>query len=414
MHIGPIVRAMKHNRTRVVLIVLEIAITLAIVTNCINVILAERQKMTQKSGFDDDNIVHLQVMPFSPEWREDGFVDPMIDRDVRTIAAVPGVKAVANTNFRMWEGGGSSTGVIVVGDTKNEPTGTQIYYSTADLVDALGVKLAEGRAFVENDHGIGSQPDPLDKVIITKSLADLLFPGTSAVGKQIVQASERNAPLEDPVTVVGVLGDFYNPYGSPNDIDVISDRAMFLPARAGGWQRGYSFQIRTEPGAANSVIAEVEKRLITTNAGRIFEWTPTSVKKARWFSYSNIVVTVMTCIIITLVVVTTLGLVGLTSLSVAERTKQIGTRRALGATRADILRHFLIENWLMTTAGLVLGIAGAYGLDFLLVSQVSDVKMRFPLVLSGMIVLWISGLLSTVPAAVKATLVPPSIATRSV
>ena len=414
MHIGPILRAMKHNRTRVVLIVLEIAITLAIVTNCINVILAERQKMTQTSGFDDDNIVQLSVRPFSPEWRETGFVDPMIDRDVRTIAGIPGVRAVANTHFQLWEGGGSSTGVIVAGDTKNEPAGTQIYYTTAGIVDTLGVELVEGRKFADSDHGTGSQPDPLDKVILTKSMADLLFPGTSAVGKQIVQASARNQPSENPMTVVGVIGEFHNPFGSPNDVDVISDRAIFLPARAGSWERGYSFLIRTEPGAANSVITEVEKRLAATNAGRVFEWTHTSEKKNRWFASSKIVVTVMTCIIITLVVVTALGLVGLTSLSVAERTKQIGTRRALGATRGDILRYFLIENWMLTTAGLVLGVAGAYGLDFLLVSHVSDVKMQFPLVLAGMILLWISGLLSTVPAAVRATLVPPSIATRSV
>src|SRR5687767_5464088 len=140
MNIGPIVRAMKHNRTRVVLIVLEIAMTLAIVTNCVNVILAERAKMTKPSGFDDDNIVRLHVRPFGAEYRQAGFLDTQIDADLRAIAGVPGVAHAANTNFQLWEGGGSSSGVKPVGVVR-EPISTQIYYATKDITDALGVKI---------------------------------------------------------------------------------------------------------------------------------------------------------------------------------------------------------------------------------------------------------------------------------
>ena len=111
MNIGPILRAMKHSRTRVTLLVLEIAMTLAIVTNCVNVILAERRTMTQTSGFDDENIVWMRARPFSPEYQEPGFLDTIIDADVRALEAIPGVVAASNTHFQFWEGGGSSTGV---------------------------------------------------------------------------------------------------------------------------------------------------------------------------------------------------------------------------------------------------------------------------------------------------------------
>src|SRR5437660_12664760 len=99
MNIGPIVRALKHNPTRVTLMIVEIAMTLAIVTNCINVILAERAKMSQKSGFDDDNILWMRVRPFAPEFRDAAFFDHSIDQDLRTLEAVPGVHAAANTDF---------------------------------------------------------------------------------------------------------------------------------------------------------------------------------------------------------------------------------------------------------------------------------------------------------------------------
>jgi putative ABC transport system permease protein len=175
MHIGPILRAMNHSRTRVVLIILEIAMTLAIVTNCVNVILAEQAKMAQPSGFDDDNMVWMRSRPFSAEFQQEGFIDQIIDADVRTIAALPGVRAVANTHFRPWEGGGSSAGVKPDGVVQ-EPTGTQFYFTTWNIIETLGARLTEGRPFREGDHGVGTQPDPANVVIISRDLAGDLFP----------------------------------------------------------------------------------------------------------------------------------------------------------------------------------------------------------------------------------------------
>jgi putative ABC transport system permease protein len=408
MNIGPILRAMKHNRTRVVLIVLEIAITFAIVTNCVNVILAERQKMTRKSGFDDDNIVRFSTRPFAAEFDQPGYLDTAIDNDVRVLASTPGVRAVANTNFQMWEGGGSSSTFVVAGSGQTDGPSLQSYYATHDIVNALDLKIVAGRAFRQADHGIGAQPDPANVALITREGAKALFGEQNPIGKAI-QAEVTEAP----VTIVGVIDEFYNPYGI-NDASGIATRAIFRPARVGNVTRGVNYLVRAEPGALDSVVAEAERRLAKANPGRVIEYETMFDKRSRWFSGSNVVVTTMTCIIVALIVVTALGLLGLTSLAVAERTKQIGTRRALGATRTDILRYFLIENWLVTTAGLALGVVGAFALNVLLVSQISDVKMQWQLVVAGMVLLWLNSLLSTVPPAVRAMYIPPSIATRSV
>ena len=415
MQIGPILRAMKHNRTRVVLVVLEVALTLAIVTNCVHVILGEQQKMLTKSGFDDANIIFMRSRPFVEEFRESATIDLTVDADLRAIAAVPGVEAAANTNFQLWEGGGNSTTVGPAGTT-TEPQRTQIYYATKDVTGTLGVRMIDGRGFTAGDHGIGTEPDPANKTVISKALADSLFPGQRAVGQSLQQRSATSEEVGDPTTIIGVFERFYNPYGMPGTgVEPIEERAMFLPARVGSYQSGIRYLIRTAPGTnAASVTADIEKRLTTVNPGRVFEFQTTPEKKQRWFSASNIVVTTLTCIIVALILVTSLGLLGLTSLAVSERTRQIGTRRALGATRGDILRHFLIENWLVTTAGIVIGVAGAYALNFLLVSHVSEVKLQWQIVTAGVALLWINGILSTVPPALRATRISPSIATRSV
>ena len=414
MNIGPIIRAMNHNRTRVVLIVLEIALTLAIVTNCVNVILSERAKMNVPSGFDDDNIVWLRVRPFAPEFQETGAIDTTVDSDLRIISAVPGVRAAANTSFQFWEGGGSSDSLRVAGSNA-EGIATQMYFTTHDIVDTLGARVIQGRGFQPGDHGVGTEPDPLNVVLLTKTMADALFPDGQAVGKAVEDPPGEGGEQEPPMTVIGVIEHFYNPFGIPGAAaDAVEDRAMFLPARVGCYGYGIRYLIRTEPEAMQSVIPEIEKRLAASSPGRVFEFLPMPEKKARWFSQNSILITTMTCIIIALVAVTALGLLGLTSLAVAERTRQIGTRRALGATRGDILRYFLIENWLVTTAGLILGVGGAYALNLLMVSNVSDVKLQWVIVAGGVVLLWINGMVATIPPALRASRLSPSIATRSV
>lgn len=411
---GPLIRAMNHSRTRVVLLVLEIALTLAIVTNCVNVILAERAKMKVRSGFDDDNILWVRARPFTPEYQEDAFLNNMVDADMRRIQAIPGVRSVANTHFQLWEGGGSGTQINEAGTAKR-PVGTQVYWSTKDILETLGMKIIAGRGFQDGDHNVGPENDVPKVTVLTKTVADALFPDGNAIGKTVVEAEDDGTSSGQPMTVVGVVDRFFNPYGyNPDTWRGVADRAMFIPSRVAGYGFGLRYLVRTQPGEMPRVMDAIEKSLLQADARRIIDFQPTPEKKAKWFSSARLAVFVMTALIVALVFVTALGILGVTSLSVAQRTKQIGTRRALGATRADILRQFLLENWIITSVGLLIGIGGAYLLNFFLVSHVSDVKLQWPLIVGGMLLLWINGLLSTIPPAMRAMMVPPSIATRSV
>jgi len=400
MHIGPLIRAMGRNRTRFALIILEIALTLAIVTNCLNIILDERKGMLKRSGFDDDNLVYVAAAPFGTEWKDQSFVDNIVKVDLRALHALPGVKNAAATYFLPWQGGGSSGTYRT--DGFNGLFQAQIYPTTSQIFDTLGVQIVAGRNFVPTD--TPANPNDSSKVtIISSALAKKLWGNANPLGKVIASREGTN-----PRTVIGVIGEFYNPYSWP-----IGDFVLFTPGRAWG-PTGTSYLIRTEPGAMKAVLAEIEDCLIKVNPNRVMRTNVISEVKSTFFSTSRIAISGMLGLIIALIVVTALGIVGVTAMSVAERTKQIGTRRALGATRGDILRHFLAENWIATTAGLLLGVAGAYGLNLFLLSRVSDVKLPWQLVVAGMLLLWINGLLSTIPPALRATMVPPSTATRSV
>jgi putative ABC transport system permease protein len=409
MHLGPIIRAMKHSPTRVALIIVEVAVTLAIVTNCINVILDERAKIRQPSGFDDANIVRVEARPYTEDYQQQGVIGPLIDEDLRELRAISGVRAASNTWFQPWDPRGS-TSTFHRPDTRTTSPATQIYYGTEGFFETLGVTITQGRGFQPGDHSAGSESVVPSVAVISRNLADVMFPEENAVGK-VIRQGDPGDTRDEPVTIVGVIDHFHRPFIF--DDDGVAGRVIFIPMRTGS-SRAISYLIRTEPGAMAAVIPEVEKRLLAVRLGRVLDFETVEQTKGVFFAGNKLIVATMTFIIVALVGVTALGLIGLTALSVSERTRQIGTRRALGATRADVVRHFLAENALITMAGLILGVATSYGLNYLLVTYVIDLKLPWELVAFGTGLLLVNAVVATVLPAMRAARISPVVATRSV
>ena len=122
----------------------------------------------------------------------------------------------------------------------------------------------------------------------------------------------------------------------------------------------------------------------------------------------------LVAVCIALLVVTALGIVGLASFWVQQRTKQIGVRRALGATRGQVLRYFQTENFLLATVGIVLGMLMAYGINLLLMDIYELPRLPAMYLPVGAVALWLLGQAAVFGPARKAASVPPAVATRSV
>ncbi len=421
MEFGPILRSMSRSKVRYGLIVAEVALTLAIVANCVNMIREAQRDMGRESGFDDENIVDVQSTPFAPAFKERGYVDNALHRDLDVLRAIPGVRAVSNTYFLPWQGGGSSMESRVAG-SKGAFLRNQVYNADEGTVDTLGSHLSAGRNFTRTEvesetlrmRGLGETkrdrtPDgrvitPISQdIVITRAFAELAFGPGDALGKML----EDNDG--DHYRVVGVMDRFYNPYGWP-----IHEYAIFYPSFSSSFQFGSNFLVRVEPGKMASVRPQIEKALLAANSGRNLKIQEIPEVKNVLQAQSALLVRILALVIFLLLFVTSLGIVGLTVFSVAERTRQIGTRRALGARRADILRYFLLENWLVTTMGLVLGVALAFGLNMALVSNANGTRIDPLLVLIGVGLLWIFGLAATYWPARKGARIAPAVATRSV
>src|SRR5262249_17909160 len=154
-----------------------------------------------------------------------------------------------------------------------------------------------------------------------------------------------------------------NPYAWP-----IHEYSIFYANRSRSYEGGASYLVRVEPGQREATAKALEQKLLAVNGGRKPRPPAINAGKGQDIRPQRMAAAMMSGLVVLLVLVTSLGIVGLTSFSVAERTRQIGTRRALGARRVDILRHFLLENWLVTSLGLGLGVLLAYGLNLGLVS----------------------------------------------
>jgi putative ABC transport system permease protein len=403
MEFGPIFRSLLRSRARVILIVAEVALTLAIVANCLSLILDTRAQLARPSGFDDEHLIAIQATPFEDRLRDPKVLDQLVEQDRRALRAVAGVRAVSHTNLRPWESSGSITAVRLPG-TRNEPARTQRAEADPGLFDTLGLPIVQGRGFTEAeyDHGGDAPLSEVQPVVVSRALADQLYPGGGAVGKLIADADESQR-----FTVVGIVDPFYNPFGDS------SEKIMFLPSRSASFDYGSRYLVRAQGNPA-PLVSQLEKALLGVEKGRFLRLRTTVENRDEYHGRDRLLVASLNAVMALLVLVTALGIVGLTSFSVAERQRQIGTRRALGADRLAIVRHFLLENWMVTSFGVVLGVLLAYGLNFGIVTWVAGARLSPATVAAGAVALWTIGLGAALGPALRGARVPPAIATRNV
>ena len=403
MEIGPILRSLSRNKIRSFLLIAEIAVTLAIVLNCWNMISQQKDSMQRPSGIDEQNTIAVEAKAFGPEYQDREFRRQLVNRDVEDLAALPGVIGVTPISTWPLQGGGSSFQSKPLGAPDSDLVRSPIYQVSTGMVAALDLEVIAGRAFEETDLPVTAESQILN-VLVTKDLADALFPDGNAVGQNVDTGNE-----EFPGVIVGVIDYMFTPYGG----GPMETRICFFPGD-GSYSGGMQYLVRTEPAAFDEVFAAVDGILLENEAQRVIETQSLMDIRGQGQLLSRFTVQVLTVIIGLLLFVTTLGIYGMTSFSVTQRTKQIGTRRALGASRLEILRYFLIESFMVTIAGTALGLVGAWGLDIMIASQMDSARLGPQVLLAGIFMLWCLGLVATIVPAIRASRLSPALATRTV
>lgn len=406
MELRPIFSALMRNKAGLALIVVQVAITLAVICNSLFIVIERAERIDRVSGIDEANTFTIDSLGFAPGFN----VRDTTQADLAMLRAMPGVVTAIQTNTVPMSNGGWGTGLSTEpddGTDSREGQSAALYFVDEQGIDAFGLKLIEGRNFRPDEVGELSQEAGIvvDSIIMTEALAKAIFPDESAVGKQVYGIGNDN----HIVTIVGVVERLQQPWIGSSKIE----QSALVPARDvdGNFAR---YLIRTEPGQRDRVMPEVEKALQDSHAGRLVR-RMRSVEEVRMQGYrqDRAMMSILIGTMIAMMIITGLGIVGLTSFWVARRIKQIGTRRALGARRFNIRAYFQTENGLMITFGIVLGAVLTYGFNAWLMQNFNADRLPWFYLPLGAVVMIALGQLAVLGPARRAAAVPPAVATRT-
>ena len=404
MEIRPILSSLKRNPVAAVLIAAQIALTLAILANVLFIVTERINAMSLASGVDEANIFILGNQNIGTA-REPAMAN---EEDVNAIMAIPGVVAASpGFSYPLSRGGWQISVSLKAGERPDGPErAAALYFADENLLASYGARIIEGRNFGPDEiipFKEGDQPNP-PVVLINKGLAEKLFPGESALGKLIDITGSQGEPSQ---RVIGVTDHLATPWPRSRN----PDRAVLVPLAAAGMG---GFIVRTEPGERDRVMKVVEETLFKVNPDRIVSNIQSfDDLRTEAFQDDMAMAVLLALIGIALLAVTAFGIVGQASFWVTQRTKQIGTRRALGARKRDIVRYFQTENALITLIGIAIGSALAVGVNALLVQYLGfDQLPKRWLPIGGALVL-ILGQLAVLGPALRASRIAPAIATRS-
>jgi len=396
---------MLRNKAGFVLIALQIAVTLTIMVNAFGIIQERSFRVARDSGLDEANTFALASVLFADYEREQRAA--LIEEDLDLLRNTPGVvNAIASNSFPLRQGGWSMSLALEPGNQTPESISSAIYFVDEHGIETFDLALIDGENFSPEQV---TWNDPEDNTwpaygIITKALGEDLFP--DAAGSYVGRTMYIND--NDPVKVVGVVDKLQAPWPRWGDVE----RSMLVPQ-----QRSSEFVryiIRTEPGMRDSLMPEIEAALAASNKDRIIRDVVT-MDQVRKLAYvgDTAMIKILGFVVLMLTIITSLGIVGLASFNVSRRTRQIGIRRALGATKPAIVSYFLVENTIVSAIGLTIGGALAIGLNMMMVEAFALEPLAWYVIPAGMLALWAIGQLAVVGPARRASNITPAIATRS-
>ncbi|MDP6414010.1 MAG: cell division protein FtsX [Gammaproteobacteria bacterium] len=390
---------MIRNKLGVILITLQIAFTMTVVINAIFIINERSRLMARPSGLDEANTFFLTSVGFGDDFNE----AVTVADDLAALRQTPGVVNATVTNAIPVSGSGSNTGVRLV-DDETAATSFAAYYRVDEhAIETMDLELIAGRNFAAQDiqWRQGGERTATEQLIISRQLASTLFPEREPNG---VLGETLFTLGSQPHQVIGIVEQLQGPWPANSSVEL----AMLQPMHA--FDGSTTYLIRTEPGERDRSMVDVEEMLVASNGNRLIR-NLMSLQQTREESYQvdSAMSTILWVVIITLVFITCMGIVGLAVFGINRRRKQIGTRRALGATRTQILRYFMVSG-----IGVALGAVLTIGFSILLTSNFNMPVMAWYYTPLGMLALVVIGQLAVLGPSSGAARTEPAIATRSV
>jgi len=386
------------------LLVLQLTLTLSLIVNSGILALDARDKLLQKTGMKQDNLLVVDFYPTAQAFADRDFYLSVMKQDIDAIKRLPGVINAAPANQTPVQYGGWGSNIHAANKPEQEQFDMELryasqFYGTEDLVETLGVKLLEGRYLTNQDNLEGNLSDDRN-ILITASLAKAMFGDQSAVGQQTARGH-----------VVGVIEDFKVFINKP----INKQYVFFSNYTIAMSNRVNHYFIQVENGMMKQVQEKIKDIILKNHPERDVRSVSTFSSHMELMYGQDIGLAKLFGVLCLLMIfVTAISSFAYAQFHITKQKKFIGIRRALGATRSDILLYVFSENWLLTALGMLLGLIGVYAINILLAQSIAISKPEAGIYLLACLVIFVSGTIATWLPAWQTSRIPPVIATKTV
>jgi putative ABC transport system permease protein len=408
LNIRPILATLVRNWTGAALVAAQVALTLAVLVNAIQVTRERIHKMDRPTGIDVENIFVILSEGVTARF----VAAASVRDDLAYLRSLSGVLAATSINATPLSSEQSQIGVMLRGGDQQHGIRTNYYEVDEGALRALGLQLTAGKMFVHEEmlpaRSTDGPPVPASEVIITQALADALYPGVNAVGKTLYDVFGY---LAQPATIIGVVARMQ---GSVTRADSV-ERVVMAPRLPVLDNPGAQYIVRTLPKHRDALMRVVANHLRLSDPNRIITWVrPLTFFRDRSYRADRNMKVFLIAAITLLALITCVGAYGLATFNVRRRTRQVGIRRALGAQRIEVAAYFLVENGLITIVGLLCGTVLALLISTWLTTHYGLPRLDPRYLLVGSALLWLVGQLAAAYPAYLASAIQPAIATRDV
>jgi putative ABC transport system permease protein len=403
LSIRPLLSSLLRSRTGAILVALQITIALAVMVNAVWIVSQRIVDIEKPTGIDAPNMFVVAIAGLTSHFD----LSSALSQDLDYLRGLPGVVAATATESVPLTGDGQATELwLQPGQRGHAFAAGELQLDTQGL-KTLGTSLVSGRNFnsEEIEHFTQGKLDltPAD-IIVTRTLATALFPGGNALGKVVYDGAGK------PITIIGITRDFMGAVGLGN-----APYAYAIYPQIPGAYGAYFCLVRTQPGRLDAVMQAAQQHLAASNPDRVIFFAHSlAFYQHRMIAANRTMAIFLTTVTTLILAITCLGIFGLATYNVSARTKQIGTRRAVGARKRDIIAYFMVENAFILSAGVVAGCVLALATGYWLSLQYSLPRLDLYYLVGGVLFLWIIGQLAAWQPARRAAGVPPSVATRTV
>ena len=393
--------SVRGKRARDFFVIGEISVALVLLTGSGLLVKSFLHLLDVAPGFDPHNLLTLKVDLPSARHSKDPEVIAFFADVLQRIEALPGVESASACSSLPFTGIGSGTSFTIQGrpaSPENELS-TDVRVIEPDYFRTMRIPLRQGRLFTRQEDARESHV-----VIVSEALVQKYFPNQNSLGKQItIDMKDQNVPSE----IVGVVGDVRH-----HGLDSTPRPTIYWPHPELVYN-SMMLVVRSKAApipltrSIRAIVQSLDPDLPISDVRTMEQWMSDNVGQAR---FNTLLLGIFSALALLLTVI---GIYGVMSAAVTERTHEIGVRMALGATPRDIWRHTLAAGAIITLVGLSTGLAASLILTRLLSSLLYDVKPRDPVTFAVVTAVLASvALLACYVPARRAMRVDPMVALR--